>query len=378
MSTEDNRSLLIIMTLVHMVNDGFEMVVPTLMPIMAVSIGLSYSQIGIVSGVLVLAMGLGQAFVGVGSDLIGHKKHMIIFGVVLSSIGLMVMGVSSNYQIMLLGGVLIGFGLSIYHPVSMAIITNRFISSTGRAVGIHGCGGNTGMFLFPLIAGVLADIIGWRETLFLFPIVGLVIIFVYWALAQDEKVEMGEFEPRKLMVPALAIIIISIGVFNMATRGFFTYFPVTLESIGFSASAIGVYFSSFFGIGIIGQYLGGCISDRYDNVRSLFILLLISGASMYACLQYHDGIALLSAVAVAGLCVNMIWPIFFVLYAKKTPPALRGTGFGLFFSTNYIFAASSPIIMGQLGTAYSNSAANMLVLVTCILGAITILFLKRN
>jgi len=378
MSTDDDNTFLAIMTLVHMVNDGFEMVLPTLLPMVAISLDLSYSQIGIVSGAMVLSMGLGQAIVGVWADLVGHKKLMIIFGVVFSSLGYIALGISHGYYLLLIGSAMVGFGLSIYHPVSMTIITSRFHEARGRAVGIHGCGGNTGMFLFPLIAGVLADIIGWRETLFIFPVIGIVIITIYAATVRDDNLKMGEFEPRKLMVPALAIIILSIGLFNMATRGFFTYFPVELKAIGHSSSITGAYFSFFFGIGILGQYLGGCLSDRYDKVKALFLLLIVAGISMYTALQYPTGVALFLSILVAGISVNMVWPIFFVLYADKTPPALRGTGFGVFFSTNYIFAAGSPVIMGQLGTAYSISAANLVVLATGVMGSFAILLLRKR
>ncbi|MBN1786338.1 MAG: MFS transporter [Candidatus Methanofastidiosa archaeon] len=378
MLADGNARFLMMMTLVHMVNDGFEMVVPTLMPAIAISLDLSYSQIGIVSGSMVLAMGLGQAFIGIGSDVMGHKRHMIIFGVLISSAGFLTMGLAFSYPLLLLAGIFIGFGLSIYHPVSMAIITNRFNNSTGRAVGIHGSGGNMGMFLFPLLAGVLADLIGWRKAIAVFPLIGIAIITAYSISVKEEEIKLGKFEPRKLLVPALAIIIASIGMFNMATRGFFIYFPVTLGDLGFSSSMIGIYFSAFFGIGILGQYIGGYVSDRYDEARSLFALLIVSGTAMYAALQHPQGSTLVIFILISGLTVNMIWPIFFVLYARKTPPNLRGTGFGLFFSVNYLFAASSPLLMGGIGAWYSIRAANLLVIVTAIVGALVILILKRE
>lgn len=373
----ENKRFLALMTSAHFINDGFEMIVPTLLPTIAAALALSYAQIGVIGGSMMVAMGLGQALVGAGSDFFGHKKALIIIGIVSTSLSFILMACSQSYTVLLIANLLAGFGLSIYHPVGIAMISNKFGEHQGKAMGIHGSGGNAGMFLFPLLAGMLADIIGWRLTLAFFPIVGFVIAFFYALLVREEPCSLSRFEPRKLLVPVLAVIIVSLGFFDMACRGFVVYFPVTLGDIGVSSTLVGVYLSLFFGIGILGQYLGGIAADAYDRRVSLALLTCISGVSMYAALSNPNGMFMIAALLIAGLAVHMVWPIFFVMYAHRTPPALRGTGMGLFFSMGYLVGATSPVAMGYMGTFWSPGISYYLVPLTAVLAAISILAVAK-
>ncbi len=373
----DNKRFLALMTSAHFINDGFEMIVPTLLPTIAAALALSYAQIGVIGGSMMVAMGLGQAFVGAGSDYFGHKKALILVGIVSTSLSFILMATSHSYTVLLIANLLAGFGLSIYHPVGVAMISTRFGSHQGKAMGIHGSGGNAGMFLFPLLAGVLADIIGWRYTLAFFPILGFAIALLYALMVREEPCTLSKFEPRKLLVPVLAVIIVSLGLFDMSCRGFVVYFPVALADIGVSSTLIGVFFSLYFGIGIVGQYLGGMVADTYDKRISLAVLTCIAGASMYGAVWHPHGAFMIVSLLISGLTVHMVWPIFFVLYATRTPPALRGTGMGMFFSMGYLFGATAPVLMGYIGTQRTPAAANYLVPITAAMAAATILTIAK-
>ncbi|MHC1604895.1 MAG: MFS transporter [Candidatus Methanofastidiosia archaeon] len=378
MADNTDRQFLLVTTGTHIVNDGFEMVVPTLLPIIAKTLQLSYIQIGILGGAMVVTMGLGQAFVGVASDYFGHKKNLIVAGLLITSLSFLLMSASSTYYAFLFANLLAGFGLSVYHPVTIAMIANRFDANKGRAMGIHGSGGNIGMFLFPLTAGFLADSLGWRVALIFFPLVGITIAVIYAVSITENRAKLLRFEPRKLLVPALAIIILSLGLFSMAARGFTVFFPITLGDAGFSSTMIGVFFSLFFGAGIIGQYIGGCLGDRYNIPQVIAILSIIATPSMFLAIHYPQGAVMIIFLIVAGLTVHMIWPLFFVLYAQKTPPKLRSTGLGVFFSIGYLLASTSPVIMGQLASWKTPAVSHYFIIFVGLIGTAVILSLRSK
>jgi len=376
MTEKGLHRFLALMTCVHFVNDGFEMVVPTLLPAMALSLGLSYAEIGIVGSALVVAMGLGQAFVGAFSDYFGHKKLIIFLGVFSTSVAFLLMSISDSFIMLVAANLLAGFGLSIYHPVGIAMITNMFSSRQGKAIGIHGVGGNLGMFLFPIIAGVLADLLGWRTTLAIFPMIGIFITIIYLIRCPEEDVDLSGFEPRKLLVPALAIIIISGGLLNIAMRGFITFFPVTVRELGASSSVVGGYLSIYFGMGALGQYIGGWLSDNRDILRSILLFGSIATVSMYLTISYPETAIMYVFLALAGLTENLLWPLFYVLYARHTPKEMRGTGLGVFFSMAYLFAATSPVIMGSVAHHISLESSYLVILAAGAAGSIFILFVR--
>jgi MFS family permease len=373
----DGRRFLAMMTSVHFVNDGFEMIVPTLLPVISVALSLSYSQIGLVGGALVVSMGLGQVFVGAFSDYFGHKKRLIIAGLVLVSVAFLIMAASQGFYSMFAANLLAGFGLSIYHPVGVAMIANRYDAKQGKAMGVHGSGGNAGMFLFPLLAGVLADIIGWRLALATFPVLGLLMALLYALVVREEPFSLSAFEPRKLLIPALAAIILAMGLFNMAVRGFIVFFPVTLGGIGTGSAMTGGFMSLFFGVGIIGQYVGGWLSDNREMRTSIAAISAISAVAMYVAIQSPDMSSIMvPALIVAGLGVHMVWPLFFVIYSKTTPAGMRGTGLGAFFSMGYLFASASPVMMGHIGTAFTPSASHVVIVVTGICCAVVMSLMR--
>ncbi len=188
------------------------------------------------------------------------------------------------------------------------------------------------MFLFPPLAGALADVIGWRYTLAFSPILGFAIALLYALRVGKERCSRSKFKSRKLLVPILAIIIVALGLFDMSCRGFVVYFPVALNGVGRSSTLIGVFFSLYLEISIVGLYLGGIVADSYDKRISFAVLTCIAGASIYGTLWHPHGAFMIVSLLISGPAVHMVWQIFFVLYATRTPPAPRGTGMGMFFS----------------------------------------------
>jgi predicted MFS family arabinose efflux permease len=72
------------------------------------------------------------------------------------------------------------------------------------------------------------------------------------------------------------------------------------------------------------------LCDRYPKRLSLAVLSVVAGLAMYLAIRVPHGTVMVAALLVSGLAVHMIWPIFFVVYAERTPPSLRGTGMGSF------------------------------------------------
>ena len=88
--------------LAHMANDGSEMLIPTLLPVIARDFSLSYSQIGVLGGAMIIAIGLGQTFVGYLSDLTGRRITFVSFGLCLLSFGLLGISFSKSYEQLIL------------------------------------------------------------------------------------------------------------------------------------------------------------------------------------------------------------------------------------------------------------------------------------
>lgn len=356
-----------------MVNDGFELVLPTLLPLIASEFSLSYSQIGILAGSMVITLGAGQFLMGYLSDRTGKRKPFIVLGLLCVSASFYMIGIAESYAHLIIWNLMAGLGASVYHPVSVSLISHIHKQGKGKALGIHGAGGNLGMALFPLGSGILAEIYGWRFVFKLFPVVGFVICVLFLFLIAEESFEKKPVHIRPLFMQKILVVIITLGFVSMAARGLHIFLPLKLFDLGYSSATYGLFISLFNGFGIVGQVIGGYFSDVYQKVKMISVLSVISGGLMYALLYTSHYIAMLFFVITAGVVFNAVWPTLFGLLTDRTPEDLHGTGLGLFFSIGFTMASSAPVLMGFITDAISMHVSFVLVPVFAVLAAVVVL-----
>lgn len=369
-----SRHIQVLTFFTHLANDGFELVLPTLLPLIAKELSLTYSQVGILAGCMVITLGAGQFFVGYLSDVTGKRKIFIGLGLFCLSVSFYFMGVSKSYTELIFWNLLAGLGASVYHPVSVTLISQIFRKTKGKALGIHGAGGNLGMAVFPLISGVLAQRHGWRFVFRIFPAAGFIICLIFFLLVKEIPAEKKKpVEIRSLFVQRIFLVITSLGFISMASRGFHIFLPLKLYDLGYSSATYGLFLSLFNGLGILGQVLGGYLSDVYDKPRTIFVFSVISGGFMYLLLYSEGYPAMLIFVIISGLLFNCVWPILFGLLTDRTPEHFHGTGLGLFFSFGYVMSSASPVMMGFITDVSSMQVSFVLVPIFALIGAFIVL-----
>lgn len=357
----------------HMANDGFELVLPTLLPLIAQDFQLSYAQVGILAGCMAVTLGAGQFFTGYLSDITGRRKIFIVSGLFCLSSSFYLIGVSQTYAQLILWNLLAGLGASVYHPISVSLISQVHKAEKGKALGIHGAGGNLGMAASPLVSGILAEIFGWRFVFRIFPVFGFVICILFLLLIKEEPGVKQPIKIRSVFMKEILIVIVCLGFISMAARGFHIFLPLKLSEMGYKSAIFGLFLSLFNGFGILGQILGGYFSDIYKKHIMISVLSVISGILMYILFYSINYASMLVFVILAGLLFNCIWPTLFGLLTDRTPQELHGTGLGLFFSVGYIMASSAPVLMGMVTDVVSMEVSFILIPVFAFLGAIVVL-----
>ena len=102
--------------------------------------------------------------------------------------GLVIMGLSVSYSVILFAAFIFGLGEFTFHPQSTNFLTRNFPEAKGKVMGIHGIGGAIGNFSAPLVVTGLIALYGWRESLFILIVPGLLIaIAVKFILKEPEK-----------------------------------------------------------------------------------------------------------------------------------------------------------------------------------------------
>jgi FSR family fosmidomycin resistance protein-like MFS transporter len=138
-ATLDTKTVLLSgLTTGHLVNDFYTMVLPPLIPALVPVFGLSYFQIGLLSFCFYILSGILQPTVGYWSDKHAIRKKVILAGFVINAMGVLAIGLSPTYGLVLAASLLCGLGAATFHPQSTHFLTRTFPHTKGRAMGIHG------------------------------------------------------------------------------------------------------------------------------------------------------------------------------------------------------------------------------------------------
>jgi MFS family permease len=262
----------------------------------------------------------------------------------------------------------IGFGLfaigvfaAIYHPVGLAIVTERW-RNTGMRLAVNGVWGNLGVGSAALITGFFIDNGGWRMA-FAVPgvisiAVGIVYAVVFWpevtGRAARAAARAGASGPvltadLKAMLLRVSVIIfvttaVSSLIFQSTTFALPKVFEERLADIAGSATALGWMAFMVFAIASIGQLIVGRQLDRIGP-RSVFLVTAVLQCLFYAAMPGLSGWpALLCALAFMLAAFGAI-PINDFMIGKMAQGEFRARVYGVRYVISFsVFAATLPLI----------------------------------
>ena len=365
------QKILTWLTSVHLANDGFSFIFPTLLPFIARDLNLSYIEIGSVIGVVVVILSIGQMLMGTLSDRIQNKKNLVVFGFFILSTGLLFISISSSFILLILAASVIAIGESVYHPVGVSVLSHNYPNQNkGRAFAIHGAGGAIGLIIFPLLSGILAELYGWRFVFESLSIVGIAIgIWFFLSLGIPLKGEAAVQRKQKPFTTEIIVITLAFGFVVMVARGFSTFFPVQLYILKYSPATIGLYLTVFYGIGVLGQYVAGPLIDKHDLKNIMLYFFIITGFFLALLIRTSEKYSLVLLLIISGFFYSMLWPIMFAHYTNIIPKDSAGKTLGFFFSASGIMGAFAPVIMGYLIDTFNISTALLMLPTACLAGA---------
>lgn len=258
----------------------------------------------------------------------------------------------------------IGLFAAIYHPVGIPWLVRNAVNR-GRALGINGVFGSVGTAGAALVAGLLADLYGWRAAFIIPGVLCLVTgLGFVWARQANLLLDRGEDAvpqpaPGKSDIWrvfwVMSATMLCTGLIYQATA-------FALPKV-FDTRLSGFFNDSMLGIGgmvtivytcsALSQLVGGELADRY-SLRGVYIAVqwLQIPAILIAMMLIHPAL-----VPVAALMVSLNvagQPAENSLLAKYTPPQWRGRAFGgkfvLTLGVSSLGVAVIPVIYRFTGT----------------------------
>ena len=342
--TQLERRVVFAATSVHMLTHAYMMIFPTVLVLIANDplLGMKqYFQLGVIGTVCYGLFGIGAIPSGMLADRYGSQR-MLVICVFASALSSLAAGLSSSLYLFVTAMVFLGLAASIYHPSGLSLIS-RNVEKRGKAMGIHGVGGNIGLALGPILSGAVAALWGWRSAFILFAVLGFILGVMITRLNTGDVITPGKVMSNSgagktglsSMPLILLLIYINCMLYGLCYRGSMMYFPKHfIQNIHFAFNDVGKagFLVSLVAMtGTLGQLLGGILCDRLKKPEYSYLLVFLFSTPLFFTIWLFKDWRLL-AISLLFAPFFFAWqPIQNTLIAKYTPQAAHGLSYGVNF-----------------------------------------------
>lgn len=356
--------MMILIGVAHLINDTMQSVIPAMFPLLERDLGLTFTQLGLITFVLNLFASLLQPVVGSISD----KKPMpyaLPIGMTSSFLGVLLIAFSTQYWMILLSVLFLGFGSAVFHPEGSRVSFMAAGNKRGLAQSIYQVGGNSGQALAPLISAFILDVYGQHGAalVLLVTSIGIMILMkiARWYKQQLEAEKLSKVKrtlvsslpplTKKQVAFALALLIVIIFARTFYTINMSSFYVFYLmDHYGLTLQLGQVFIFTFMAVGVVGTFFGGALSDRIG--RKNVIILSVVGPMPLALILPYMPIWLVPVLLVVIGGLIMISFSVTVVYAQELVPSKIGTMAGLTTGLAFGMGAIGSVVIGMFIDSY--------------------------
>lgn len=367
----------------HVVNDALFVGLNPLLPLIAIDLGLTYTQVGAIKAAFSGASAAFQVPAGFAAERWG-EQILLSLGTGWVGLGLAAMGLSTAFWMVVAIGAFGGLGGNIQHPVATGIISRVYDGPRrASAIGTLNFAGDIGKVIAPVIVGVVAAYADWRTALLVLGTIGLLFAIGYGltmpepdraARPSQHVTETGTTDGWGIRRWDLFLILILVGVLDAAARGAaLTFVPFVLADKGMDIAGLSVYLTILFAAGAAGKFLCGPLADRFGNVAAIVVTELLTAGALIGLLNAPTYLVVLTLIPL-GFALNGTSSVLYATVATLVDPHRRARGYGVYFTCTLLSSALAPIAYGALADATNlGFAVSILAAITALIAPLVLI-----
>lgn len=371
--------ILFIIGICHLLNDAIQAVVPAMFPILEKSMGLSFTQLGIIAFSLNMVSSVMQPLIGLFTD----KKPMpfaLPIGLTFTFIGVLALGFAPGFQWIVLSVIFIGLGSAVFHPEGSRVAHMAAGTKRGLAQSIYQVGGNTGQALAPMITALIFVPLGQRGASWFSIVAALaVILLVYIAFWYHERlISPSAFLKNKSaqvvtkqglpkgVIKALILILVLIFARSWYISGMTNFYAFyAIHRYGMSIRESQFFLFAFLVAGAFGTFFGGPLADRFGKKRIIAFSMLAT-VPFSLLIPHLPPYAAFVALLAAGFILMTSFSVT-VVYAQELIPGkigmMSGLTVGLAFGMGAIGSVGLGYVADSIGLSTMIIALGLLPLI---------------
>jgi MFS family permease len=371
-------------------------------PLLKVEWVLSDAQLGALSSIVALMVGVLTFPLSLLADRWGRVRSLALMAV-LWSLATIACALAQSYGQMLLGRLFVGVGEAAYGSVGIAVVLTMFPTRMRATLAsAFMAGALFGQVLGVGLGGLIAAALGWRWAFAAMALVGLCLAILYPLVVRENKTKAIEeaMHGRDTKPEGTSITPLRSLVGNRAVLCAYIGSGLQLYVAGAIPAWLPTYFTRYYGLGIgraaslaalfllmggVGMVLCGMLSDRLAKARperkiSLAILYCLTCA-LLLCLAFSLQPGLTQLVLLCGatfVAAGTTGPAG-AMVANLTPRAIHGTAFAtLTLANNLLGLAPGPVLTGRLADSIGLVGALRLLPIACVLAMGAFLFARTT
>ena len=377
----NDRSIAVFTMLGHGLVHWFEMSIPIFLVAWRGAFDVSLVLVGLVVALGYAPFGLGSLPGGMLADRFGARR--VVLACFVGMTGSFVLVAAANSMPTIAAAlVLWGTAASVYHPAGNSLISTG-ATRRGTVFAYHGMAGNIGLALGPFTTATLLVFFDWSIVAVLVALPGVLALVYAWRVEFDptaatDETDAGAGTPltlptflansRRLFATGFLVVFALVTFEGLFYRGVLTYLPEILQDLdaiqtitagGLEGIEPGDYiFVSLLVVGIVGQYVGGKLTERVAVERGLVAIFGVLAALVVAFVPVAAlGLGpLLVLCGLLGFFLFAIQPFYQVAVALYTPADTRGLSYGYTFLAEFGFGATSVAVGGFVLGGYTLGA----------------------
>lgn len=374
-------SVLIVVSLGHMLNDIMQSLLASLYPLFKANYDLDFVQIGLLTMAFQVTASMLQPVVGVVTDR-WPLPYSLPVGMASTFCGLVLLGNAGGFPMLVLAACLIGCGSAVFHPEASRVARLASGGRHGFAQSLFQVGGNVGSAIGPLLAAFVVLPFGQASVAWFAAIamvgMGMLSWVGSWYSAHRKRTAGAPPPSRALPLPSrqvawtlgiLVLLTTTKNIYMASISSYFTFYVI--ERFALSMRDAQLFLFLFLGAAAAGTFIGGPIGDRYG--ARFVIWFSILGVIPFALMLPYASLFWTGVLSVViGVVFASAFPAI-VVFAQELVPGrvglIAGVFFGFAFGAGGLGAAALGGIADTHGIVFVYQAVSFLPL----LGLLTIL-----
>ncbi len=371
-------------------------------PVIQGDLGLSDTEVGMMGSVVLLGMGVLVLPVSFLGEKYSTKKAITLSALVWS-VGTLLSGMASSFQLLLASRFMVGAGNSAYAPLSNSLITSMYYKKDwGKKIGIYNTAMTIGMALGAIVFANLANSFGWRMAFYTVGIISAVLTVASLALPDPKKIlamqsgvgnvkQVEEKEKAAVNIrEALKVfsknktllgMCLSAGLSALVIQGINSWLSIYfVREMGMSVSIAASLISVLALVAAIGYPVGGAIMDRWYQYDKRSRVLMPSSCIVLSVLCFVVGFyfKLAPIIFLGAFFATTANTSFHVATQELVPSWFKSVSYGVYVLFIQLLGAVGPLFVGKVSEHFGLTFALSISQALSVLSVIILLLLSRT